>query len=98
MHEYEFDKIEDDDNLGGNTKQIKAQDPAAKLTAMVYIPTQRVIVNPKVEVIRNTSETQKVMKLLNGKLLYELPNKIVRGDNTARRIHTRGLNHIQDEG
>ena len=48
MHEYKFDGIEDDDNFGGNTKQIKTQDATVKQPAIVYITTQMVIVNPKI--------------------------------------------------
>ena len=59
MHEYEFNETEDDNNLGGNRKQIKTHNAAAKLPEIVHIPTQRVRVNPKVEVIRNTCDTWK---------------------------------------
>ena len=48
-------------------KQIKTQDSAVKLPEIVYITTQRVRVNPKVEVIHNTSETGKGTKFLNVK-------------------------------
>ena len=54
--------------------------------------------NPKVEVIPNTSDTQKGVKLQSLKLLDELPKKIVTGDTTAIRTHIDDLNHVQDEG
>ena len=79
-------------------KQIKTQDSAVKLPEIVYITTQRVRVNPKVEVIHNTSETRKGMKAWNKKRLYELPKKIMTGNTTARRIHIDDLNHVQYEG
>ena len=63
MHEYKFYEIEDDDNLGGNTKQIKTQDKAVKQPSIVHIPKKIVGVNPKVEVIPNISETRKGIKL-----------------------------------
>ena len=63
MHEYKFDEIEDDDNPGGNSKQTKTQDATAKKTAIEHIPTERVIVNQKMEVIPNISETRKGIKL-----------------------------------
>ena len=93
MHEYEFDDIDDDENLGGNMKQIKTQDEAAKLAAIVHIPKQRVIENTNVEVFRNISETQKVIKLQNGKQLDEVPKQIVIGDTTDRIIHIDNPNH-----
>ena len=67
MHEYGFDEIKDNENIGGNTKQTKPQGAASKIPALVHMPTQRVIVNPKVEVIHNTSETGKGTKFLNVK-------------------------------
>ena len=54
--------------------------------------------NPKVEVISNTNETRKGIKFRSGKQLDELPQKIVTGENNARRIHINDLNHVQDEG
>ena len=48
VHEYKFDEIEYDENLGGNTKTIKTQDAAVKQTERIHITTQRVIVNPNV--------------------------------------------------
>ena len=67
MHKYAFDKIEDYDNLGGNKEQIKRQDAAIKISAILHIPLQRVIVHPNVELISNTSYTWKINKLLSGK-------------------------------
>ena len=66
MHEYEFDEIEDNENLRGNKQQIKTNDESTKLPATVKNSSQRVRLNPKVEVIWNTSEKQKEMKLRNG--------------------------------
>ena len=54
--------------------------------------------NPKVELIPNTSDTQKGVKLQSLKLLDELPKKIVTGDTNTRIIHIDGLNHVQYEG
>ena len=51
MHEYEFDEIEDNENLRGNKQQIKTNDESTKLPATVKNSSQRVRLNPKVEVI-----------------------------------------------
>ena len=92
MHEYKFDEIEDAENLGGNTKKTKRKNAAAKIPAIVHIPTQRVIVNLRVEVIQNTRETRKGMKFRNRKQLDELTNIVFTEDTTARRIHIDDIN------
>ena len=98
MHEYKFDKIEVDENIGGNNKQIKTQDEAVKYPEILHIPTQRVRVNPKVEIIPNTSKTREGIKFRSGKQLYELPNKMMTGDTNTITIHIDNLNHIQNGG
>ena len=54
--------------------------------------------NSKIELITNTSETRKGIKLKSGKQLDELPNKIVTGDTNIRIIHIDDINHVQYEG
>ena len=98
MHEYKFYGIENDDNPGRNTKQIKTHNTVVKLPEIVHIPTQIVRVNPKVELTPNTSEKCKGMKLWSGKQIDELPKKIVIGDTITRIIHIDDLNHAQDVG
>ena len=51
VHEYKFDEIEYDENLGGNTKQIKTQDATIKQPEILHFPTQRVRLNKRVDVI-----------------------------------------------
>ena len=62
MHEYDFNENEDDNNLGGNRKQIKTRDVSTKLPAIVHILTQILRVNPKVDIIRNNCKTRKVVE------------------------------------
>ena len=54
--------------------------------------------NPNIDVIPNSSETQKVINLPSGKQLDELTNTIVTGDTSIRRIQVGVLNHVQEEG
>ena len=54
--------------------------------------------NPTVEVIRDTSDTQKGMKLLSGNQLDEISKKNITGDTNYKRIHIENMNHVQDEG
>ena len=75
---------------------INTQDVAAKLIAIVHIPTKTVRLNPKVESTRNTSETGKGTKLRSGKRLDDLPKQNVTGDTNSRRIKIDYFNHVQD--
>ena len=67
-----------------------------KKTEIIHIPTQILIENSRIEVIPNTSETWKGIKLWSVKRLDEIPKKIVTGDTNVRRIHIDNLNHVQD--
>ena len=39
VHEYKFIEIEDDENIGGNAKQIKKQNETVKQPLILHIPT-----------------------------------------------------------
>ena len=65
---------------------------------MVQTPTKILRVNPNVEVIPNTRNTRKGMKLQSGKQLDKIPRKQMTGDTNAKIIHIGDLNHVQYEG